>query len=246
MLKLMKYEFRKTAFSKMILLVITALFELFFLAGVFLKKDDLTAIGIAMLAVCATVGVVYIGLESVMMLQRELNSKQSYMLFLMPKSSYEILGAKILENGISILLTGVCFALLAVLDVTVATLYIGGVKELMNMVQSVLHMGIDVMLEPKYILFGFFSTLASWIIYIVNADLAVILSASVLAGKKASGLVSFLIFLLLSGVLGWGMDRIPSFQNAELDFILYIAVAFVVSLLLYLVSGWIMEKKLSV
>ena len=127
MLKLMKYEFRKTAFSKMILLVITALFELFFLAGVFLKKDDLTAIGIAMLAVCATVGVVYIGLESVMMLQRELNSKQSYMLFLMPKSSYEILGAKILENGISILLTGVCFALLALLDLTVATLYIFGV-----------------------------------------------------------------------------------------------------------------------
>ena len=41
-------------------------------------------------------------MESVNVLHRDLNTKQSYMLFLTPKSSYQILGAKILENGISI------------------------------------------------------------------------------------------------------------------------------------------------
>ena len=130
MLKLMKYELRKTAFSKLVLLVITAVAELAFLLGVFLKKDNLLAIGIVFLFMCAVFGVIYIGIESVNVLYRDLNTKQSYMLFLTPKSSYEILGAKILENGISIVMAGVFFALLAVLDVTVATLYIGGLKEI--------------------------------------------------------------------------------------------------------------------
>ena len=40
MLKLMKYELRKTAFSKLVLLVITAVAEIAFLIGVLWKKDN--------------------------------------------------------------------------------------------------------------------------------------------------------------------------------------------------------------
>ncbi len=58
------------------------------------------------LVMCTIFGVIYIGIESVNVLHRDLNTKQSYMLFLTPKSSYQILGAKILENGISIIMAG--------------------------------------------------------------------------------------------------------------------------------------------
>ena len=98
MLKLMKYEFRKTAFSKLILLSITLLSEIVYLLGIFLKKDMFLSSGIMFLVLCATMGILYIGLESVTVLHRDLNTKQSYMLFLTPKSSYQILGAKILEK----------------------------------------------------------------------------------------------------------------------------------------------------
>ena len=104
MLKLMKYELRKTAFSKLVLLVITAVAEIAFLIGVFWKKDNILAMGIIFLVMCTIFGVIYIGIESVNVLHRDLNTKQSYMLFLTPKSSYQILGAKILENGISIIM----------------------------------------------------------------------------------------------------------------------------------------------
>lgn len=56
MLKLMKYEFRKTAFSKLILLVITAVVEIAFLLGVFLEKGNLLAIGVALFSMCACCG----------------------------------------------------------------------------------------------------------------------------------------------------------------------------------------------
>ena len=215
MLKLMKYELRKTAFSKLVLLVITAVAEIAFLIGVFWKKDNILAMGIIFLVMCTIFGVIYIGIESVNVLHRDLNTKQSYMLFLTPKSSYQILGAKILENGISIIMAGAFFAALAAIDVTVATLYIGGL-------------------------------LASWIVFIVNADLSVILSASVLAGKKGSGIAGFLIFLVISSVIGKLLDLIPVLESMELTFVLYIAASFAIAAVLYVISGWIMEKKLSV
>lgn len=246
MLKLMKYEFRKTAFSKVILLLITAVLEVAFLLGVFLKNDRLLAVGIVLLMLCTVMGILYTGLNSVITLHRDLNTKQSYMLFLTPKSSYEILGAKILENGISIVLTGIFFAALAVIDFSVAIFYIGGLKELWDMVKSFIDVSLNMAFSPKEIGFYFFSALASWIVYIVNADLAVILSSSVLAGKKCSGLLSLVFFIILSTALGMILDWIPVLKNADLAFVLYIVVSLAISAGLYLVSGWIMEKKLSV
>ena len=77
MLKLMKYELRKTAFSKLVLLVITAVAEIAFLIGVFWKKDNILAMGIIFLVMCTIFGVIYIGIESVNVLHRDLNTKQS-------------------------------------------------------------------------------------------------------------------------------------------------------------------------
>ena len=246
MLKLMKYEFRKTAFSKLILLSITFLFEIVYLLGIFLKKDSFISTGITFLTLCAIMGILYIGLESVTILHRDLNTKQSYMLFLTPKSSYQILGAKILENGISILLTGVFFTALAAIDIAVAYFWVDELKEIWDLVQNVLYVNMKLSVEPDVIVFFFFTALSGWITYIVNADLAVILSASVLAGKKASGLVSFVIFILLSTLVGMGLDRLPSLHTPELTYALYIGASLVISALLYLAGGWIMEKKLSV
>lgn len=246
MLKLMKYEFRKTAFSKLILLILTAVSEVAFLLGIFLEKERLMATSVMFLALCAVIGIAYIGLESVMVLYRDLNTKQSYMLFLTPQNSYEILGAKVLENGLSILITGIFFALLAVLDVTVATLYIGGVKEMMDMLKSFLDISVHMVVSPKYAAWSFFATLASWCVYIVNADLAVILSATVLSGKKGSGIVAFVAFLVLSWLVGMGLDHLPTLHNQDLQFVMYIMAALILSGVLYAVSGWIMDKKLSV
>ena len=82
--KLMKYEFRKTMFSKAVLLVITALGEIFYLFGGFLKWEKGLGIGVMGLGLCASGGIFYIGIESLLIWHRDLNTKQSYMLFLPP------------------------------------------------------------------------------------------------------------------------------------------------------------------
>ena len=127
-----------------------------------------------------------------------------------------------------------------------ATLYIGGVKELFDLVSSFMEVNWSVDFTQTEAVLFFFGLLASWIVYIVNADLAVILSSSVLAGKKGSKVAAFIIFMILSMILGTALDHIPVLKSAELTFTLYIAVTFVIAAVLYLISGWILEKKLSV
>ena len=64
--------------------------------------------------------------------------------------------------------------------------------------------------------------------------------------KKGSGIAGFLIFLVISSVIGKLLDLIPVLKSMELTFVLYIAASFAIAAVLYVISGWIMEKKLSV
>lgn len=247
MSRLMKYELRKTMFSKLVLLAVVAAAELIYLAGVFLKWDDGLAWGTLGLAFSAVIGIFYIGIESLLILHKDLNTKQSYMLFLTPQNSYQVLGAKVLENGISIFLTGAFFAVLTAVDVSIGILYIGGLEEFLDLLQELaISLHIEIASYTDAILMTFFATLASWLLMIVTGYLAIILSATVLAGKKLSGLVSFLLYVGLVWVSGAVMNLIPEMDNLNLHAGLVLGVSFVLIAIMYLISGWIMERKLSV
>lgn len=245
--KLMKYEFRKTMFSKIILLVITAVLEILLLAGIFLNWENGLGWGIIGLTLCVVIGIFYIGLESLMVFHRDLNTKQSYMLFLTPYDSYQILGAKVLENGISLLMAGCFFAALVAIDFSVAVVYLGGFKELVNVVTRILQqVSVEVQFTTAESLMAVFAVLSVWLMTIVTGFLAIVLCATVLAGRRFSGFVSFLIFLLLS----WGCsvltNQIPESLETVVYYTLYILAALALTVVMYLISGWIMERKLSV
>lgn len=251
MIKLMKYEFRKTGFSKLLLLGITAVFEIVFLAGIFLKKDNPLFIGITSLMMCAVIGIFYIGIESMISLHRDLNTKQSYMLFLTPKNSYQILGAKVLENGLSIFAAGVFFSALAAIDASIALLYVGGLKELIDMINQMLEQfSISISGNGLEILLAFFSVLVNWIQTVVTGFLAIILSATVFAGKKISGYASFLIFLAMSWVTAKiasvPLELLPDKTIPEVKMAVCMGIMLAIAAVIYLICGWIMEKKLSV
>ncbi|MCD7736079.1 MAG: hypothetical protein LUI07_03795 [Lachnospiraceae bacterium] len=247
MLKLMKYEFRKTMFSKMILLAITAVFEALFLAGIFLDWENGIVFGVMGLVLCTFIGIFYIGLESLLVFHRDLNTKQSYMLFLTPRNSYQILGAKVLENGISLFLAGCFFIVLAAADYTVAVVRLGGFKELLDMVEAFLTMiQIEVDITVVDSVVAVLEVLALWLMTIVTGALAIVLSATVLAGKRFSGLVSFLIFMLITWGCNTLINHIPELSTMTFTYLVQALAALLLTVVMYVVSGWVMERKLSV
>ena len=97
---LLKYEMRKTWFAKLIVLGVAAAAELAFLAALLFRNasgntDELIAFSTAALFMTALVGVMAIGFQSILVLHRDMNTKQGYMLFMTPRNCYQILGAKI-------------------------------------------------------------------------------------------------------------------------------------------------------
>lgn len=248
MLKLIKYEFRKTMFSRLILLAVTGIAEILYFLGVFSIWEKGTPLGSFILTLCAMFGILYIGVESLLVLHRDLNTKQSYMLFLTPRNSYQVLGAKVLENALSIFIAGMFFLAVFSFDASVALVQIGGLEEWWETVK-VLAKNVSINLDypMEEWIASVLAVLSFWLMNIVTGYLAIVLSATVFAGKRLSGLVSAVLYFLITWGTSWILDKIPYLNNnIMLDRIQMIGWTMLIVLLMYLITGWIMERKLSV
>lgn len=258
MLKLMKYELRKTMFSKIVLFTITVIFEIIFLAGVLLQKVDILATGIIFIYLCAIIGIILIGLESLGTLHKDLNTKQSYMLFLTPTNSYQILGAKIITNALTMLLAACFFGVLSVANIFVLMIQEDGIMSVVkDVIQALVSIDLKINGTPVELsvdivaVLVVLAMLTSWFMVITIGILAIILSASIFAGKKHSGLITFGIFLLIT----WGVSAITNLlpepsglpePSVLLYYFIDILVSLIFAAILYLISCQIMERRLCV
>ena len=251
MLKLMKYELRKTWITKVILLVITACAEAAYLIGLYGHQEDTMSIGILLLVLLALFGILIIGIESVVVLHRDMNTRQSYMLFMTPNSCYRILGAKVLECGTSILLTGVFFFALGALDISLLFAREGELSTLWSQIQQILTSftinGRPLQIDLPNLAAFFFSLVAVWITLIITAYFADVISSSLLNGKKFNGVISFVLFLILD----WGITRLCALMTASIQAFTvqqYVSGLIVLAFggIMYVLTARMMEKYLSV
>ncbi len=253
MFKLMKYEFRKTWITKLILLAITAMLEAVFLIGLYGDNEDMLGTSIPLLVAVAVCGVLVIGLESIITLHRDMNTKQSYMLFMTPNSSYAILGAKVLEFGLSVLLSGAFFFALGFLDITLLFAKSGELNQLWELIKQVLSQfsfsnGQSVLLlDTTGWALVTAEILVGWIDTVATAYLAVVVSAALLNGKKFNGLLSFVLFLLINWFTSWVARQVfDSIQAVNNQMIVGILISLGFSAAMYVITAQIMERKLSV
>lgn len=243
--KLMKYEFRKTRMARIILALATLLSEILFLAGLFLDWEDGLFSGMLFLLACAMFGIFYIGIESILVFSKDMNSKQSYMLFLTPNNSYQILGAKVLVNLLCIIAAGLLFGLITFADISIAAAHMDGLGTLWKNLSLILNTMFDNLPTWQETAAGFFGFLLSWFMTITIGYLAVTLSSTILSGKRLSGVISFLLFLLISWVVGVILEFLPILENQTFDFILSYGAILLFSAAFYVISCWILERKLS-
>ena len=247
MLKLMKYELRKTWFTKAILLAVTAAVEAFFLYGLYGEKEDMAAGGAFILLLLAFGGVLVIGLESVITLHRDMNTKQSHMLFMTPNSSYKILGAKVLECSLSILLTGAFFFALGLLDVTLLFSHFGELDRLWDFFRQMMStLGMKAEINRYSMLSFGLATLTEWLSTVGMAFLADTVSSALLKGRKANGLLAFLIFIALSLLLAWIEHFVPRSIGIVNMFYANSGIALAWAALMYVLTARVMDRWLSV
>ena len=245
---LMKYEFRKTLMIKLVILGITAVAEIVFLVGLALNRESVYFIGILLLSMASFASVLAIGIASVVILHRDMNTRQSYMLFMTPNSSYKILGAKVLENGLSILMTGVFFFLLAALDVSMLFARLHQLEQLWEMVTKFLRsFNENLTVDTPTLLVFTLEMLSSWISTVTAAYLAVTVSAALLNGKKLNGLLSFVLLIALNILIGWiQQEATRSVRPMQTALLVQSVIALVMAAGMYVGTARIMETRLSV
>ena len=245
--KLMKYEFRKTRAAKLAVLAITALAEIVFLIGVFGNNDERTAIGIFLLAMCAMFGLFVIGVQSVVILHRDMSTRQSYMLFMTPNSRWSILGAKVLENGVSILLAGAFFAALAVADISLFLAKNHQMEQLWEMLNRMIqsfNSEIDIS-RTNFLLLALFMV-SAWLSTVVCAYLADVVACALLTGKRASGAIAFVLFIVLNYLESEIISLAVRGMNFSTTMLVSSGLELVMTVIMYVCAATIMERKLSV
>ena len=246
MLRLLKYELRKTLMSKLILLGITVVAEAVFLAGLWGNRENTLAIGAVLLFFIALTGIAIMGILSVATLHKDMNTRQGYMLFMTPNSCYKILGAKVIECGLSILIAGAFFFALGWLDFSLL-LGKGANQQIWDMVRQMIQtVNSSVKLDVPHISALVFSMLASWLCTITTAYLADVVSSALLNGKKGNGIVTFLLFLVLNYALSKLLTLVPSTLGIITVLVLQGVIALVLAAGMYVVTARLMEKYLSV
>ena len=88
--------------------------------------------------------------------------------------------------------------------------------------------------------------LCSWILKIVTGYLAVVISCTLLSGKKAAGVISFALYIAISLLTAWGIEMLPDAKDVIGNLLIISAASLVCSVVMYFITAWIMDKKLSV
>jgi hypothetical protein len=251
MLKLMKYEFRKQAFTKLVILSLIGLLELVFFFGVVTSRENVIGTTVGLFFMFAFGALFYLAFESIFTFSNDLKQKSSYMLFLTPNSTYSIVGAKVLAAAIQIVLAGIAFFAVFAINGGVLIAKYDMLAEVKRMILELLNQFFQLEISFSDVASVTAVMITSWISTITIAFFSITLSTTFLADKKFKGVISFAIFIglniLISKIVDLVLGDINNYTN---DFTLYFALSslFMVcfTIITYVGTAWMLDKKVSV
>ncbi|MCM1182165.1 MAG: hypothetical protein NC337_02185 [Roseburia sp.] len=254
MAKLIKYEFQKQMFSKLVIVVSLAVLIVLFTYAVLRDDERMAVVVLGVTTAFMALAITYVGIEGAVVYSRDLKTKQSYMLFMVPQSSWSILGAKIIASVLQILFTMFIFTVTLAANVTIFLMRNVGMKELIETGRRLVEMLFHVRIDVRFFVEALVVTFILWVFLFMLAVFVETLLYTVLhQGKLISVLAVVAYFFVFFGAVKLEnvcyelVVRIAPVGISELvlrgmSYAYYLAL----DLILFFVSAWLIEKKLSV
>lgn len=247
MLKLMKYEFKKQAMTKVIMLILIAVIEVVFLIGVAVKtNENLIMVPMIIMIFFTVVAIFFVSVESIFTFSNDLKTKASYMLFMTPHSSYTIIGAKLLVAFITLFLTGMVLLFLNAGNFVLLGIRLEGFASMRDaiamLLREVWHIEIDFYDVFRLIL----DMLVGFATFITTAFVSITISATILADKRFKGFVSFVIFIILNLIFTIITNKIlvtDIWSNSY--FLISMGINLIFLLATYFGTAWLLKKKIN-
>ena len=216
MLKLSKYEFRKNRNFLLVIGIIFALLEIYFLAGIFMKNPENSAKALAFLFICAVVCFFSVFILAISNYSKELNSKSSYLIFMTPNTSLNIIFSKMFTILIIGLVSMTIICITGYIDWKLLCQTFPNVELAADTVQSLFilsgtNSGSIILGIITYVIefiISFFST-------VTLAYFSITLSATLFQNNRFKGLLSFALFLGFTYLLGLVSSLLPQIMETQ-------------------------------
>lgn len=251
MLTLMKYEIRKHAFNKIIILILLAILQIFTVAGIAYGFDNDEYIAFSMLQILGGIAMVIISFEPIVSFTTELDRKSGYMLYLTPKSTYKIITAKWLAAIMQIIIGVILFS-----GFYTWNKWLFGIHDNKYNRQILDSFTRTNFLASKDSIHYIFNTPAAillsnnifiWGIIISMAFLAISISKAILPGTKIKNIFSFIVFFFIIGFVIYCLDKAGrSFGSSSPRDLILIPYSIVFCGILTAATAWIMDNKISI
>ena len=240
MLMLLKYEFRKTLFPKLVLLATLAVLEGIFLYGRWTGRTNTQTLGMTLVVFVLLFGFLIIGILSLVTLHKDMNTRQGYMLFMTPNSTYRILGAKVAECGLSLLIVGAVGLGLGALNFSM-------LSEVTRFITSLLE-NFGPGLSPDFPTLSslLFNILCHLLCSVTTAYLADVISSSLLNGRKGNLVITFALFVVINYMVQKILTLLPDSLGTVPLFLLQGGVSLVLAGVMYVITARLMDRYLSV
>ena len=203
MLKLIKYEFRRSRTSMLAMLAVALLLYLAAPLGAMMERDGLMSVSMFGLMFYCFVAYVYVLIRGVSAYSGELSTRSGYMMLMVPRSTLSIVLSKLLFTlCFAIVMLAVC-ALACIGSAAIFMDEVFDVRGLIPMLKYVaLNMEIDLSALGFFCLYAVVSALISVISIVSMGYLAVTLSAAIAARSKGAKLLSAALFIVLLILVG--------------------------------------------
>ena len=185
--RLIKYELKKQQTSRNIILALLLVFLLAVVVGTFTENGNTVGISVMLEMFVGMFVFFYMGIESLLILNRDLKTKQSHMLWMVPMQSWKILGAKYIAAILQIFFISAAYVLAAIACILSLIAKMDAWEELFKG----LRIGAEWLFQGNMdwitlmAIFLFF--FLAWTCVIATGFLAVIVSRTVLINSRFAG-----------------------------------------------------------
>lgn len=199
MLKLMKYEWIREKKLLLLGLATLGLLEILMIFCLYQQGGYLSLFTFIMIFLFP-VSFVFILVDGIRMLSKDLNQKEGYMLFLTPSSGYQIVLSKLFVNFINLVLSQVLIMIIYVVNYGLAKeIFLSGLPAVYDILIEMLRGIIMVIIPyPWVLILGVLYILFSWFQFSTTIYLAIVLTKTILSQVRFKGFFSFVFFIVLN------------------------------------------------
>ncbi len=252
MFKLIKYEYRKDLPMYIVIMSVIAALTGYLAISILAKSEVNIGISLVLYILGGWGAVLFIMVIGVISYAREINSRISYMSFMAPVSTFEIVGAKYLSLIFTTVAATALYGLGIYLNATLALNQFEEIHDMAEMIDYILvYFGTDL----ASLIINFVVTILSiWLTILLTVNyayLAITLSSTILANRRGKAWLAIGLFVGIRIVTSIITNFLPKFEFGTSFFEVvmsnWLVYAFEVLLIIgtYFGVSFLLKKKVS-